>query len=90
LNISIHDQSIFLGQLLIIQGHVIGNPRPAIVWQHPSGLTLVDDGVNIHTHYDDDGTIQLQVFIYKRKNINLKNKIFSLVSLCIYARCWYI
>jgi hypothetical protein len=62
LNISTHDRSVFLGQSLILQGHVIGNPRP-IVWQHPRGQTLVDDGVNIHTHYGDDGKIHLQVFI---------------------------
>jgi hypothetical protein len=61
LNISNHDQEVFLGQSLIIQGQVIGNPRPAIVWQHPHGHTLVDDGVNVHTHYHDDGTIQLQL-----------------------------
>ncbi|CAF1270531.1 unnamed protein product [Rotaria sordida] len=61
LNISVHERSIFLGQSLILQGHVIGNPRPAIVWQHPHGHTLVDDSVNIHTHYGDDGTIRLQI-----------------------------
>lgn len=63
MNISIHEQNVYLGQLLIIQGHVIGNPRPAIVWQHPCSQTLVDDNINVRTHYDDDGTIQLQVFI---------------------------
>ncbi|CAF4591052.1 unnamed protein product, partial [Rotaria magnacalcarata] len=51
LNISVHDRSVFLGQPLILQGHVLGNPRPAVVWQHPRGHTLVDDGVNIYTHY---------------------------------------
>ncbi|CAF4780791.1 unnamed protein product, partial [Rotaria magnacalcarata] len=54
---------VFLGQPLILQGHVLGNPRPAVVWQHPRGHTLVDDGVNIYTHYGDDGTIHLQVII---------------------------
>ncbi|CAF2108325.1 unnamed protein product [Rotaria magnacalcarata] len=61
LNISVHDRSVFLGQPLILQGHVLGNPRPAVVWQHPRGHTLVDDGVNIYTHYGDDGTIHLQI-----------------------------
>ncbi|CAF2637740.1 unnamed protein product [Rotaria sp. Silwood2] len=63
LNISVHERNIFLGQSLILQGHVIGNPRPAIVWQHPHGHTLVDDDTTIHTHYGDDGTIYLQVCI---------------------------
>ncbi|CAM4784560.1 unnamed protein product [Rotaria magnacalcarata] len=61
LNISVHDRSVFIGQPLILQGHVLGNPRPAVVWQHPRGHTLVDDGVNIYTHYGDDGTIHLQI-----------------------------
>ncbi|CAF3987599.1 unnamed protein product [Rotaria sp. Silwood2] len=61
LNISVHERNIFLGQSLILQGHVIGNPRPAIVWQHPHGHTLVDDDTTIHTHYGDDGTIYLQI-----------------------------
>ncbi|CAF4786936.1 unnamed protein product, partial [Rotaria socialis] len=61
LNISVHDRSVFLGQPLILQGHVLGNPRPAVVWQHPHGHALADDGVNIYTHYGDDGTIHLQI-----------------------------
>jgi hypothetical protein len=76
LNISNHDQEVFLGQSLIIQGQVIGNPRPAIVWQHPHGHTLVDDGVNVHTHYHDDGTIQLQVFFLKKKQFFSKIFLF--------------
>ena len=67
MNIPVHDRSVFLGQSLVIQGQVIGNPRPAIVWQHPCGHTLVDDGTNIHTYYGDDGTIHLQVLIRKIK-----------------------
>jgi hypothetical protein len=84
LNIFNHDQEVFLGQALIIQGQVIGNPRPAIVWQHPRGHTLVDDGVNIHTYYHDDGTIQLQVlFLFKKKGIVLEYLDFSFfVYLC--------
>jgi hypothetical protein len=62
----VHDRNVFLGHSFIVQGHVLGNPRPAIVWQHPYGHTLVDDGVNIHTHYGDDGAIQLQVFTTKK------------------------
>ena len=61
------DHEVVLGQTLILQGQVNGNPRPAIVWQHPRGQTLVDDGVHIHTHYDDDGTIQLEVIRSERK-----------------------
>ena len=59
------DRSVFLGQSLILQGHVVGHPRPTITWQHPRGHTLVDDGLNIHTYYGDDGTIYLQVSIQK-------------------------
>jgi hypothetical protein len=65
LNIAVHDRNVFLGQSLLLQGHIIGNPRPAIVWRHPSGHTLVDNNVDIHTHYGDDGIIYLQVFIEK-------------------------
>ncbi len=82
MNISNHDQDVFLGQSLIIQGQVIGNPRPAIVWQHPRGHTLVDDGINILTHYHDDGTIQLQVFFFRK--IVFENLFFFLLQLlCI-------
>lgn len=63
MNIPVQELSVFLGQTLIIQGYVAGNPRPAIVWQHPRGHTLVDDGININTYYGDDGAIHLQVLI---------------------------
>lgn len=88
MNLSTNEQNVYLGQLLVIQGHVFGNPRPAIVWQHPSGHTLVDDNINVHTHYDEDGTIQLQVL---HEGILIKKMfifLFKIVSLCIYARCW--
>ena len=61
LHLPVQDRHVFLGQSLVIQGHVQGNPRPAIVWQHPRGHTLLDDGTTIRTYYGDDGTIQLQV-----------------------------
>lgn len=61
LNIPVHERTVFLGQSLILQGQVMGHPRAAIVWQHPSGRTLVDDGNLVRTHYGDDGLIQLQV-----------------------------
>ena len=57
----VHDRSVVLGHSLILQGHVTGHPRPAIVWQHPHGHALVDDGVNIRAYYGEDGLIQLQV-----------------------------
>ncbi|CAF1258942.1 unnamed protein product, partial [Adineta ricciae] len=61
LNLSVHERTLFLGQSLFLQGHVIGCPRPAIVWQHPRGYALIDDGVNVHTHYGEDGIIYLQL-----------------------------
>ena len=87
MNIFNHEQEVFLGQALVIQGQVVGNPRPAIVWQHPRGHTLVDDGVNIRTYYHDDGTIQLQVFVLSKRK-KLYWKILILASLCFGARRW--
>jgi hypothetical protein len=63
LTIPVRDRTISLGHTLILQGHALGNPRPAIVWQHPRGHTLIDDGTTIRTYYGDDGIIQLHVTI---------------------------
>ncbi|CAF0957847.1 unnamed protein product, partial [Didymodactylos carnosus] len=60
--IPFHDRTVIIPNPLTIIGHVNGNPRPAIVWQHPLGHTLISDGgVYINTLYTDDGTIQLQI-----------------------------
>lgn len=74
------DHDVFLGQRLVLQGQVYGTPRPAIVWQHPRGQTLVDDRVNIHTHYGDDGTIQLEVNPIEREETLPNSSSLQLVS----------
>lgn len=67
MNIFNYEETGFLTQSLIIQGYVNGIPRPAIVWKHPRGQTLVDDGANVHTQYDEDGRIQLQVLLREKQ-----------------------
>ncbi|CAF0962665.1 unnamed protein product, partial [Didymodactylos carnosus] len=60
--IPFQDRTVIIPNSLTLIGHVSGNPRPAIVWQHPLGHTLISDGgVHVNTLYNDDGTIQLQI-----------------------------